>query len=116
MPEIRPWRRLSHVLLVLLLASISAPAGACTLWGAAGEAAAGGGSLVAKNRDWTPDQRQELGILRPAQGFQAVVLRAVGGAEPGVKAGVNTAGLVILSATAGQVPAAERRRSGRPGA
>lgn len=113
MPESRPWRWLSPFLLVLLLASTSAPAEACTLWGAVGEAAAGGGSLVAKNRDWTPDQRQELGTLRPVQGFHAVVLWAVGGAEPGVKAGVNTQGLVIVSATANQVPAAERRKIGQ---
>ncbi len=42
------------------------------------------------------------------------MLRAVGGAEPGVKAGVNTEGLVMsFSATANQVPADERRKIGQ---
>lgn len=83
--------------------------GACTLWGAAGEAVAGGGALVAKNRDWAPDHRQELRVVQPKGGYRSVVLVAVGGAEPGTKAGVNEKGLVIVSATASQVPAAERQ-------
>lgn len=82
---------------------------ACTLWGAAGTAVDGGGTLIAKNRDWTPDHRQELFILRPAQGYRALLLKAVGGAEPGVKAGVNEKGLVIVSATASQVPGIQRK-------
>jgi hypothetical protein len=38
------------------------------------------------------------------------VLVAVGGAEPGTKAGVNEKGLVIVTATVNQVPTAERQR------
>jgi isopenicillin-N N-acyltransferase-like protein len=87
----------------------SQPAAACTLWGAAGTAVEGGGTLIAKNRDWTPDHRQELSVLRPAQGYRALLLKAVGGAEPGVKAGVNEKGLVIVSATASQVPGTQRK-------
>jgi isopenicillin-N N-acyltransferase like protein len=85
------------------------PAAACTLWGAVGSAVDGGGTLVAKNRDWVPDHRQELSLLKPAQGYQALVLRAVGGAEPGIKAGVNEKGLVIVSATASQIDASQRK-------
>jgi hypothetical protein len=85
------------------------PAAACTLWGAAGTAVDGGGTLVAKNRDWAPDHRQELSVMRPAQGYRALLLKAVGGAEPGVKAGVNEKGLVIVSATASQVPGTQRK-------
>ena len=84
-------------------------AAACTLWGAAGSAVEGGGTLVAKNRDWTPDHRQELFVLRPDQGHRALLLKAVGGAEPGVKAGVNEKGLVIVSATASQVASEQRK-------
>lgn len=86
---------------------------ACTLWGAAGGAVAGGGTLIAKNRDWVPDHRQELRVVQPRQGYRSLVLVAVGGAEPGVKAGVNEKGLVIVSATAGEVPAGERRAADR---
>jgi hypothetical protein len=38
---------------------VGRPLQACTLWGAAGELVAGGGTLVAKNRDWPPDHRQD---------------------------------------------------------
>lgn len=103
--------RPAWVLAALLWALAAAPAWACTLWGAAGPAA-DGGTLVAKNRDWKPDHRQELRRLRPSGGFHAIALTAVGGEEPGVKAGVNTEGLVIVSATAGQAPAAARRKPG----
>jgi hypothetical protein len=86
------------------------PSEGCTLWGAAGAAVADGGTLVAKNRDWAPDHRQELVVLRPSGGYASVALLAVGGDEPGVKAGVNEKGLAIVSATARQFPSAERRR------
>ena len=86
------------------------PSDACTLWGAAGNAVEGGGVLIAKNRDWAPDHRQQLKIVRPKEGYASVVLAAVGGAEPGTKAGVNEKGLVMVTATANQVPAAERKR------
>ena len=86
------------------------PSHACTLWGAAGDAVDGGGVLITKNRDWAPDHRQQLNIVRPKEGYASVVLTAVGGAEPGTKAGVNEKGLVIVTATVNQVPTAERQR------
>jgi len=86
------------------------PSDACTLWGAAGNAVYGGGVLITKNRDWTPDHRQQLNIVRPKEGYASVVLVAAGGAEPGTKAGVNEKGLVIVTATVNQVPTAERQR------
>ncbi len=86
------------------------PSAACTLWGAAGDAAAGGGTLVAKNRDWIPDHRQELVVFKPPTGHAFVALVAVGNDEPGVKAGVNAQGLVIVSASAGQIPRADRKK------
>ncbi len=87
------------------------PSHACTLWGAAGKAVEGGGVLITKNRDWAPDHRQQLNIVRPKEGYASVVLAAVGGAEPGTKAGVNEKGLVMVAATASQVPTAERKRA-----
>jgi hypothetical protein len=86
------------------------PAHTCTLWGAAGSAVDGGGVLITKNRDWAPDHRQQLNIVRAKEGYASVVLVAVGGAEPGTKAGVNEKGLVIVTATVNQVPTAERKR------
>jgi isopenicillin-N N-acyltransferase-like protein len=82
----------------------------CTLAGATGRWVAGGGTLIVKNRDWVPDHHQALSVLKPSEGYRSLALRAVGGAEPGVKAGVNEKGLVIISASASQVPSAERKR------
>jgi hypothetical protein len=94
----------------LLLFLSYQPSEACTLWGAVGAAVEGGGTLVAKNRDWAPDHLQVLAILRPSEGYRSVVLMAVGNDEPGVKAGVNEKGLVIVSAAAGQFPSADRKK------
>jgi hypothetical protein len=94
--------------LLWLLSAV--PSEACTLWGAVGDAVEGGGALVAKNRDWAPDHRQELVVLSPSEGYRSVALMAVGNDDPGIKAGVNEKGLVIVSATAGQFPSAERKK------
>jgi isopenicillin-N N-acyltransferase-like protein len=92
--------RIIGVWLVLL----SVPASACTLWGAAGDAVAGGGTLLAKNRDWRPDHTQSIRILTPKDGFRYVGLFADDGAEPGIKAGVNEQGLAVVSAAASSIP------------
>jgi isopenicillin-N N-acyltransferase-like protein len=101
---------LATVFTALFLFSSFQSSKACTLWGATGRWVEGGGTLIVKNRDWVPDHHHELAILRPAEGFKSLALRAVGGAEPGVKAGVNEKGLVIISASASQVPRAERKK------
>jgi isopenicillin-N N-acyltransferase like protein len=105
----RPPARLAWVGALLWCLSFH-PSEACTLWGAVGDAVAGGGALVAKNRDWVPDHRQELVLLAPPEGYRAVALRAVGNDEPGIKAGVNEKGLVIVSAAADQFPSADRKK------
>lgn len=98
------------MLLGFFMLSIFVPqsADACTLWAAAGDAVAGKGTLVAKNRDWKPDNTQELRIVHPPKGYAFVSLFAVGGSEPGTKAGINQHGLAIVSATAGQYSRTER--------
>ena len=83
---------------------------ACIFWGAAGSAVDGGGVLITKNRNWAPDHRQQLNIVRPKEGYASVVLVAAGGAELGTKVGVNEKGLVIVTATVYQVPTAERQQ------
>ena len=105
----RPFRSRWAWLGALLWLLSSQPSAACTLWGAAGESVEGGGTLIAKNRDWAPDHLQELIILRPAEGYGSLALRAVEGGEPGIKAGVNEKGLVIVSATVSQVPRIKRK-------
>jgi isopenicillin-N N-acyltransferase like protein len=85
----------------------------CTLWAAMGSRVAGGGVLIAKNRDMPPDHRQVLRLTRPAEGFRFLGLEAENGAESGVKAGVNEKGLVIVDAAASCLP--ESRRECRPG-
>jgi len=93
----------------MLTTCVPQASNACTLWAAAGDAVAGKGTLIAKNRDWTPDQTQELRIVHPPKGYSSVSLVAGGGSEPGTKAGINEHGLVIVSATAGQYSRDERR-------
>ncbi|MGE5256788.1 MAG: carcinine hydrolase/isopenicillin-N N-acyltransferase family protein [Hyphomicrobiales bacterium] len=103
------WKSLLGVS-ILLWFLIHSPCEACTLWGATGASVEGGGTLIAKNRDWAPDQHQELALLKPADGYRSLALKALGGEEPGVKAGVNEKGLVIVSATADQVPSTDRKK------
>jgi len=82
----------------LIFALCLQPAQACTLWGAAG-AAAGGGTLISKNRDWAPDHRQVLKKIHPRKGWAYFGLYAEGNGDPGLKAGVNERGLTIVSAS-----------------
>jgi isopenicillin-N N-acyltransferase like protein len=85
----------------------------CTLWAAVGSRVAGGGVLIAKNRDMPPDHYQELRLTRPPGGFRFFGLAAMDGGEASIKAGVNEKGLVIVDAAASCLP--ECRRECRPG-
>ncbi len=80
---------------------------ACTLWAAAGEAA-GGGTLLAKNRDNAPEQTDALIVVRPDTGLAYVGLFATVHGRERLVAGVNEAGLSLVSATAGSLPKAQR--------
>ena len=95
-----------QILIGLLI--VSGPVAACTLWGVAGDTVAGGGTLLAKNRDWRPDHMQSIRLIAPKDGFLYVGLFADDGAEPGIKAGVNQAGLAIVSASASSIPKKRR--------
>ena len=99
----------SLVLLLGFLLLCPPSARACTLWAAAGEAAVrGGGTLIAKNRDWAPDHRQVLRTVTPKTGYRYFGLFAEGGDIPGVKAGINEKGLTVVSSTAGSLPRTQR--------
>jgi len=82
---------------------------ACTLFGVSGGDVSGGGTLLVKNRDWKPDHTQEVTVVVPESGWRFVGLFARGGAAPGLRAGVNQAGLTVVSATAGSLPEEERQ-------
>ena len=84
------------------------PAQACTLWAANGSFVDGGGSMIVKNRDWTPDQYQYIKTVYSNDGYSYLGLY-VQGSPAGLKAGINEQGLVVVSATAGSIPASERK-------
>ena len=91
------------------LFSWNTTARACTLYAAAGdEWVEGGGTLLVKNRDWQPNQQHELRLIKPTSGHAYVGLFATGGESSGLKAGINERGLVVVTATAGSIPAKER--------
>lgn len=96
-------------LAVFLGTTLLTPASACTLWGAAGAAVDGGGTLVAKNRDWAPDHRQVLKKV-PARGSRRAYfgLYAEDNESSGFKAGINDAGLTVVNASASCLPAVLR--------
>lgn len=80
---------------------------ACTLWGAV-VTNAPGGTFLSKNREWKPDHAQELRLQRPEKGYAYFGLFAIGGTEPGIKAGVNEKGLTVVTASASCIPAAKK--------
>lgn len=93
------------LILILFLPSLSY---ACTLFAAQGKLTTYGGLVLVKNRDWFPDHHQELRLIRKAGAYQYLGLFAVDGPSPGLKAGVNEKGLVIVSAAADAIPKAVR--------
>jgi hypothetical protein len=95
----------------ILLLSLAAPVEPCTLWAAAGERTSHHGTLIGKNRDWAPDQYQELRILAPAGGFRFLVLHPRGARRFLDIAGVNEKGLVVVTAAASCIPKRQRPKS-----
>lgn len=102
-----PKRCLAGILALMMLVW-SAPAYSCTLWGATGSSTAGDVTLIAKNRDWKPGQTHDLRQIRPPIGYMYLGLFAYGGDSPGLKAGINEKGLVVVTATASVIPGEER--------
>lgn len=85
---------------ILLFLSVPTIVSACTLWAAAGDRLAGGGTMIHKNRDWNPDHQQDLRLVIPKNGFRYLSLYTTGNEWVGTKAGVNSEGLVIVTASA----------------
>lgn len=96
-----------------LAAAMACPVPACTLWAAAGPQASGNGTLLSKNRDWVPGQRQALKYDFPSHGIPYFGLYAVDGLDPGIKNGVNQQGLSVVTASASSIP--HKMRASQPG-
>ena len=100
---------------LLMLCFLAQNAVACTLWAASGDNVAGGGSLIVKNRDWT-EQEQATELVTPKVGYRYF---GVFGLTPATKktekgrrnlvAGINEAGLVVVTATASSIPQKQRQ-------
>jgi isopenicillin-N N-acyltransferase-like protein len=108
-------RKISVSILAVVVLLWSQPAAACTLWAAAGNAVAGGGSLLAKNRDWSPNHDQELLVVKPQKGYKyigLVVPKGQRAISPGVRGGINEKGFAVVNATAGSIAEEERYELG----
>ena len=58
------------VFCALFLLSLTTYGAACTLWASAGDSVAGGGAIIAKNRDNVSSLHSRLGLVFPAKGFR----------------------------------------------
>lgn len=88
---------------------------ACTLYAAAGKNyVKGGGTLIAKNRDYLALGSQSLELVKPAKGFKYYSLfGAVGDKTKFSVAGVNEKGLYVANSAASNLPkelAAKRKK------
>jgi len=93
------WAVACWVILVMVVVLLIPKVPACTLWSAAGESVFGGGTFIVKNRDWVADHQQQLEISSlHVAGYRYLGLIATGN-EPGLKAGVNSKGLVFVNAS-----------------
>jgi hypothetical protein len=75
---------------------ISLPVQACTAWEVAGSSVKDGGTIIAKNRDYSYGERNELKIVDGRGGYKYLAIYA----NTGNKGGVNEKGLVVLSLSA----------------
>lgn len=95
--------RLKLFLIPAFILSFFGNAFPCTLWGSIGSVnQTRDVTFIVKNRDWRPNQTQTLKIVKSAKGYPYLGLYALGDDEPGLKAGINKKGLVIISASAGR--------------
>lgn len=95
----------------LLMAScvaVSSSALACTLFSATGDSVVGGGSLIVKNRDFKPEP-QMLKVVREDGNAFYGLYAMTGPNKWSLKGGVNSKGLVVVSATASSIPKAQRQ-------
>jgi isopenicillin-N N-acyltransferase-like protein len=87
----------------LLISPSPDPAHACTLFAAAGSRVEGGGTIIVKNRDRTP-QRSALKFRAPAHGFKYLALEGVEDPKGSAVAGINEKGLAVVDALPSALP------------
>jgi len=101
-------------LLFLFFLNINSHARACTLWGSTGKFSAGESTIIAKNRDWKPDNVTIIKKGRKKGGYRYFgIFGEKNGKSTGIKAGVNEKGFAIVSATASSIPKKERKFPGK---
>lgn len=97
-----------------LIAGPVLPAQACTLFAAAGsDWVQGGGSLIAKVRDWEPTT-QSLWLEAKDGQYRYYALLAEGRGNDGnyiLRSGMNEKGFVVVQSTAGSIPLKDRQAS-----
>ncbi len=118
----RLFRPAASTFMFILIFLLAAPAvKACTLWAAAGNVVQGGGTVIIKNRDWTPGESQRLEVFRPAGGHAYAALMATRevvkstGRQEEIDrpvAGINEKGLTVISAAASSLPRRDRQAAG----
>jgi len=100
-------------LFLLLNLVFGLKASACTLFSATGDRVVGGGTLVAKNRDFQQDSWTYLEPVVPREGYRYLSLSAFENGEPKrCKGGINEKGLVVVSASTSSLPKELRKGAG----
>jgi isopenicillin-N N-acyltransferase like protein len=80
----------------------------CTVWGATGQRANIKGTIIAKNRDNSPNLSTHPRLLFPLNGFKVFGLYDAE-ADGYIVGGINEKGLAVLNASANSVPREKRR-------
>ena len=80
---------------------------ACTVWGAAGQKVSNKGTIIAKNRDNSPNLVTLPKFYIPKKGFRIFALYDIE-ADGYVVGGINEKGLAVLNASAFSVPRKKR--------
>lgn len=102
--------------LCLTVLALYPPAFACTLWSLSGERVQGGGTLIAKNRDFTTDMPNHFEVITPERGYRMFAMVATSAeGKRNVVGGVNEHGLAVVTATVGTIPKDERINRSRAG-
>jgi hypothetical protein len=83
---------------LLLLLPPGSAAQACTLFAAVGDRVAGGGAIIAKNRDRSP-MGSTLKIFTPKDGYRHLGLAGTASPDDPAVAGINEKGLVVVDAS-----------------
>ena len=92
---------------VLLCMTLHFNATACTLFGVSGDKVAGGGTLVAKNRDWRPTE-QKIELVTPQEGYKYYALLTGKKAPYFTAGGLNEKGLFVAMSTVSSMTKEER--------